>query len=71
MEQDIPLDLIVKKGKKPANFDKMTPEEHREWERCMQKEAEAYLFSIGQPLVYKKDGQYIAQYADGTMSILK
>jgi hypothetical protein len=71
MEQDIPLDLLIKKGKKPANFDQMTPEEYQKWERSMQKEAEAYLFSIGQPLVYKKDGEYIAEHADGNISILK
>ena len=70
MEQDIPLDMLAKKGKKPANFGQMTLEEYRNWERDMQKEAEAYLFSIGQPLVYKKDGQYIAQYADGTINVL-
>jgi hypothetical protein len=71
MEQDISLDMLVKKGKKPANLGQMTPQEFEEWERSMQKEAEAYLFSIGQPLVYKKDGKYVAQYADGTINILE
>ena len=71
MNQKIPLELPIKKGKKPANFDQMTTEEYKDWERRMQKEAETYLFSIGQPLVYKKNGQYIAEYADGSIKILE
>jgi hypothetical protein len=71
MEQDVSLGLLLKKGKKPANLDQMTPTEYKEWEHSMQKDAEAYLFSIGQPLVYKKDGKYITQYSDGSIRILE
>jgi len=48
----------------------MTPAERNDWELRMQAEAEAYLFSIGQPLVYEKEGLMIAEYADGNIQIL-
>ncbi|MES2063420.1 MAG: hypothetical protein V4456_15945 [Bacteroidota bacterium] len=67
MEQVTHIELPIKRGKLPANFDEMSLEEVKAWERAMQKEAEEYLFSIGQPLVYEKDGQMIAQHADGSV----
>jgi hypothetical protein len=48
----------------------MTAEEREEWEVLMQAKTRAYLFSIGQPLVYIRDGQMIAEYADGKIEIL-
>jgi len=44
----------------------MTPSERDAWELRMQAEARIYLFSIGQPLVYEKQGRMVAEYADGT-----
>lgn len=71
MEQVTQIELPIKRGKLPANFDSMSIEEMKAWERAMQKEAEEYLFSIGQPLVYEKDGQMIAQHADGSISPIR
>jgi hypothetical protein len=42
----------------------MPLEELKAWERAMQKEAEEYLYSIGQPVVYEKDGQMVAQHSN-------
>jgi hypothetical protein len=67
MEQTTPVVLTTKTGKLPANFDEMSVEEVKAWEKAMQKEAEEYLFSIGQPLVYEKDGQMVAQNANGSI----
>lgn len=71
MNQGTHIEIPVKGGKLPANFDDMTIEELKVWERAMQKEAEEYLFSIGQPLVYRKDGHMIAEHADGTVYIIR
>jgi hypothetical protein len=67
MEQVTQIELPIKRGKLPANFDDMSVEEVKAWERAMQKEAEQYLFSIGQPLVYEKEGQMIAEHSDGSI----
>ncbi len=68
MEQVNYITLPIKRGKLPANFENMTIEEIKAWERTMQKEAGVYLFSIGQPLVYEKDGIMISQFANGSIS---
>jgi len=44
---------------------KTTFEEEKAWRIEKQRKARVFLFSIGQPLVYKKDGVMIAEYADG------
>jgi|EndMetStandDraft_4_1072995.scaffolds.fasta_scaffold00531_14 hypothetical protein len=71
MEQDIPLELMVKKGKMTKKPWLMSPAERGEWFGSIQKEAKAYLFSIGQPVVYKKGENFIAEYADGSTKVLK
>ncbi|MFC0515259.1 hypothetical protein ACFFGT_13655 [Mucilaginibacter angelicae] len=71
MAQDIPLDSILKKGKMTRKPWLMTPTERADWLIKMQNEAKEYLFSIGQPLVYKKDGHFLAEYADGSTKVLK
>jgi hypothetical protein len=71
MQQTAPVEIPVKYGKLPANFDDMSLEEIKQWERAMQEEAKEYLFSIGQPLVYEKDGQMISEQADGSITHLR
>ena len=62
---EIPEEELVQKGKMTKSPFDMTFEEEREWQIQKQLEARDYLFSIGQPLVYEKDGIMIAEYADG------
>ena len=62
---------LVKKGKMVKAPWTMTEKERAEWERRTQEEAKDYLFSIGQPLVYEKDGQMIAEHADGRVETLQ
>jgi hypothetical protein len=71
MEQNIPLELMVRKGKMAQKPWLMSPAERTKGLSSIQQEAKAYLFSIDQPLVYKKDGLYIAEYADRHTKILK
>jgi hypothetical protein len=49
----------------------MTPAERDELESKMQAEAKKYFFSIGQPLVYEKEGHMIAEYANGRIKIIR
>lgn len=56
---------LIKFGKMEKDPFEMTPEEYKVWEEEMEKEIRTHLFSIGQPLVYRKDGQMIAEFADG------
>lgn len=62
---EIPEEELLRKGKMTRSPFDMTLEEEREWQIQKQVEARAYLFSIGQPLVYEKDGVMIAEYANG------
>lgn len=65
MDLMIKKEALIKKGvmkKKP--FD-MTDEERAAWEKESSERVRAYLFSLGQPLVYEKDGHMVAEYADG------
>jgi len=62
---EIPEEELLRKGKMTKSPFDMTFEEEKAWRIEKQAEAQAFLFSIGQPLVYKKDGVMIAEYADG------
>ena len=68
--EEIPVEQLVKKGTMTKSPFLMTAEEREEWEVRMQAKTRAYLFSIGQPLVYKRDGQMIAEYANGNIEII-
>nr|WP_295934188.1 hypothetical protein [uncultured Dyadobacter sp.] len=67
------MDRIVNKSgimkKRPSV---MTANELMEWKREAFERAKAYLFSIGQPLVYfQKDGTAVAEYADGRIEAVE
>ena len=66
-----PVEQLVTKGKMTQEPWNMTPRERDEWELRMQAEAKAYLFSIGQPLVYEKDGRMVVEYASGEVKFLR
>lgn len=67
MKEEIALQDLVKKGKMFKAPWLMTGDEYASWKIRVQAEAKEYLFSIGQPLVYAKNGTMIAEYADGTI----
>ncbi|HEY8781042.1 MAG TPA: hypothetical protein VIM16_05475 [Mucilaginibacter sp.] len=68
---EIPEEELVRKGKMTKSPFDMTFEEEKEWRNQKQAEAQAYLFSIGQPLVYEKNGHMIAEYADGRIKRIR
>ena len=61
---------ILKKGMKQDDFFQMTDEGKKQWKEQFVARTKAYLFSIGQPLVYEKDGKMIAEYEDGKVVYL-
>jgi hypothetical protein len=68
---EIPEAELLRKGKMTKSPFDMTFEEEKEWRIQKQAEAKAFLFSIGQPLVYEKDGVMIAEYADGSVKSVR
>lgn len=70
MQHDIPLELMVRKGEMTKSSFQMTSTEMKDWQQENKAEAKKYLFSIGQPLVYEKDANMIAEFADGRIENL-
>jgi hypothetical protein len=56
---------FTKKGRMKKCPLLMQPAELKIWEEQETAYVRNYLFSIDQPLVYKKDGIMVAEYADG------
>lgn len=56
---------LIKKGKMKKHPILMTEVELKTWKENMKVDIRQHLFSIGQPLVYEKDGVMIAEYSDG------
>ncbi len=54
--------------KDPAD---MTEKELAVWEKECADDARTYLFSIGQPLVYRReDGRFVAEFEDGRIELV-
>jgi hypothetical protein len=70
MQKDIPLEDLVRKGRMIKSPFQMTATELEIWHEENKVEARKYLFSIGQPLVYERDGRMIAEFADGRIENL-
>lgn len=49
----------------------MTPEEYEAWQIDVNKQARDTLFAKNMPLVHKKDGRVVAEYADGRIEIIR
>jgi hypothetical protein len=49
----------------------MTLQEREEFYKDMAMKTKAYLFSIGQPFVFEKEGKILAEYADGTIKVVR
>jgi hypothetical protein len=68
---EISTEDLLKKGEMVIAPWDMTPVERQAWYKLNQMKARNYLFSIGQPLVFEKEGQMIAEYADGTIEVVR
>ena len=62
--------LFIKKGEMTKDPFTMTGEELAAWKERSKQETRERLFAIGQPLVYKTNGHFVAEYADGTIKQL-
>lgn len=69
--EDIATVDLLKKGRMTKHPMEMTESEIHEWSRTIQERAKYHLFSIGQPLVYRKDGIMVAEFADGRVKRLR
>jgi len=50
----------------------MTVDERNEWYKKCAENTRDYLFSIGQPLVYRrKDGHTVAEYSNGYILVVR
>lgn len=67
METMIKEKALIKKGRMKKALWTMTEQEKEVWRKQMEINIRTYLFSIGQPLVYEKNGQMIAEFSDGTI----
>ena len=56
---------FIKKGAMQKDFFEMSDEEKKGWYITIAEKTKATLFAKGQPLVYRREGKMIAEYADG------
>lgn len=62
----------IYKGEMTKDITKMSLLERDIWRNEVAIKTKKYLFSIGQPLVYRReDGSVIAEYADGKIEIIR
>jgi hypothetical protein len=62
--------LFIKKGEMTKDPFTMTGEELAAWKEQSKLKIRERLFAIGQPLVYKTNGHFVAEYPDGTIKQL-
>lgn len=65
MNHEVPLEEMTRRGKMVKRPEDMTPEEYANWKIQVQIDVREYLFSIGQPYVTVKNGNTVAEFADG------
>ncbi|HLR50120.1 MAG TPA: hypothetical protein VK076_06075 [Candidatus Sphingobacterium stercoripullorum] len=71
-EKDFTNRELVRKGELEKPLYEMTEAEKEQWYKEIPEKVRAYLFSIGQPLVYKNEkGEYIAEHSDGRVQVLE
>ncbi len=63
-------EMFIKKGKMTKNPFTMNKEELSAWETQADLNIRERLFAIGQPLVYKINDHFVAEYADGRVEEL-
>lgn len=65
------IDFALTTGTLKKPIYEMAPEEREEFYKDMALKTRTYLFSIGQPLVYEKNGKIVAEYADRTIKLVR
>lgn len=64
-------DIQFKIGRRTNDPRLLTPEERSQWQEQIAVNARDYLFSIGQPLVYKRDGHIVVEHKDGRLQVIR
>jgi len=64
---EIKEEYLFKRGRMKKNPFTMTQEEKTKWNEQVEDQIRNYLFSLGQPLVYCKEGKMVAEYPNGTI----
>lgn len=65
-------DINYQQGRMIKDPKTMLPNERVVWQQQCAQHARNYLFSIGQPLVYRRaDGHTVAEYADGSIVLVR
>lgn len=65
-------DFDYQVGKMTKDPRTMTRKERSQWQKQCAQNARDYLFSINQPLVYKRqDGHTVAEYRDGQIVVIR
>ena len=64
-------EIQFKIGSRTNDPRSMTSEERSHWQQQLIANVRDYLFSIGQPLVYKRDGHVVAEHKDGRLQVIR
>jgi hypothetical protein len=65
-------EISFRQGRMSKDPRTMNDAERANWQQACALHTRTYLFSIGQPLVYKRlDGHTVAEYADGAIVVLR
>lgn len=59
------------KGTMKKDIAEMTADEYKAWQFAANIEIKRSLFAKNMPLVHKKDGHVVAEYADGRIEIIR
>ena len=70
-EEPTNIDFAISTGTLQKPIYEMSADEKSTFYKEMNIETRRYLFSIGQPMVYKKGTHVVAEYADGTINIVR
>lgn len=68
--EDIADEVLSRKGVMQKSPMRMNAEELKIWRRETESDIRERLFSIGQPLVVKKEGEFVAEYKNGHIKVL-
>ncbi len=65
------IDFAITKGTLKKPIYEMTAEEREDFYREVSIKIRERLFKLKQPYIYSKNGKIVAEYADGTVTIIR
>lgn len=65
------IDFALTIGTLTKPIYEMTPQEREEFYKNSILKVRQRLFKIGQPFVFEKEGKILAEYADGTIKVVR